>query len=96
MSATRSLLAAGGLTALVIAAVLIVGASNGAFGFGSDPAPAGLTVPIDAAPPDTLAAAPDAASVRLSYRDDDEDDEYDDDHDEHDHDDEDDHGEDDD
>ncbi|MGD9894689.1 MAG: hypothetical protein AB7U18_25655 [Dehalococcoidia bacterium] len=46
MSRTRSLIMAGGLTAAVLVAVLIVGGRHGTFGFGT--APAAVAIPADA------------------------------------------------
>jgi hypothetical protein len=76
MSATRSLLAAGALTALVVVAVLAVGARRGAFSLGTNTTAAAL--PAEAAIPELDAAAPAStvASVRSVWRDDDDDDEH--------------------
>jgi hypothetical protein len=74
MSPTRSLIAAAGLTALVIAAVLAVGARQGAFTRGPDTAAAVLPAEASAAAQDTAALAPDAGTVRPLHRDNDEDD----------------------
>ena len=70
MSPTRSLLAAAGLTALVIAAVLAVGARQGAFNRGPDTAAAVLPAEASAAAQDTAALAPNAGTARLSHEDD--------------------------
>ncbi len=83
MSTTRSLIAAGGLTALVILTVLAVGAQRGAFGLRSDPEAIAVPAQMGTSTRDMLTAAPDAGSVQLTYADDDEDG---DEHDEMDHD----------
>jgi hypothetical protein len=72
MSPRRSLLAAGGLTGLVIIAVLIVGARQGAFGL-SEPEAVALTADGTG----TAEAVPAAGDVlqRLRWDDDDNDDE---------------------
>ena len=70
MSPMRSLLAAAGLTALVIAAVLAVGARQGAFTRGPESAAAVLPTEASAAAQDTAALAPNVRADRLSHEDD--------------------------
>jgi hypothetical protein len=79
MSPTRSLLAAGGLTALVVVAVLMVGARQGAFGLGAEPEAALLPVDGAGLAQDTISAAD---PVQRSHQDDDDEDGEDDDDDE--------------
>jgi hypothetical protein len=80
MSPTRAFLAAGGLTALVIATVLIAGAQRGAFGLGPDQA---ATAPAtEAAPAGRTVAGSDTviSPALLAHQDEDEDEEEDDDY----------------
>jgi hypothetical protein len=72
----RSLLAAAGLTALVIAAVIAVGARQGAFTRSPNVAAAALPAEVSAATHDTAALAPDAGTIRLSHEDDDDEDDH--------------------
>jgi hypothetical protein len=70
MSPTRSLLVAGGLTALVIAAVLLISARHGAFGLGSAPAADTLPAAAPVLVQDPPASAPAADLVRPARHDD--------------------------
>ena len=77
MSPTRSLVAAGGLTALVLVAVLAVGIRQGAFGLSADQA--AVALPTESIAPTQVMTAPAAAtdSGQAAYWDDDDDDEDD-------------------
>jgi hypothetical protein len=78
MSPIRSLLAAGGLTILVIATVLIAGAQRGAFGLSSKPT--ATVLPTESASASGATSGTDTAigSVLLAQQDEDEDEEDDD------------------
>jgi hypothetical protein len=75
MSPKRSLIVAGGLTALVIVAVLLVGARQGAFGLGSQQETVLLPADGAAMAPDALTSA---EPVQRTHRDDDDEDDDDD------------------
>lgn len=82
MSRTQSLLVAGGLTAVVLVAVLIVRARHGAFGLGTAPAAVALPADAPANALDVMSPVPLDVGDQPGRHDDDEDDEADD-HDDH-------------
>jgi hypothetical protein len=78
MSRTQSLLAAGGLTAVVLVAVLIVGARHGAFGLGTAPAAVALPAVAPANALDVMSPEPLDAGDQPERHNDDEADDLDD------------------
>jgi len=76
MSPARSFLAAGGLTALVILAVLVVGVKQGAFGLGPDPAAVALQSEVPAPAQATLAPTQAGDRIQASRHDDDDDEDH--------------------